>query len=88
MNYTAEQKQAWEKVSSIMKENMIPYVYDTWIAPLRLQAVTEDAVVLCAESFVHRDTVKQRYYTNLYNMIERCFGQSYELKICTPEEVE
>lgn len=88
MNYTTEQAQAWEKVCSILQEHLIPYVYQTWIQPLRLESVSADAIVLVAESFVQRDTVKQRYYTNLYNLVERCFGHSYEIEICTEDELE
>lgn len=87
MNYTAEQAQAWQKVCSILEEHLIPYVYQTWIQPLRLESVSGDSIVLVADSFV-RDTVKQRYYTNLYNLVERCFGRSYEIEICTEEELE
>ena len=88
MNYTPEQKQAWEKVVSIMQENLIPYVFQTWIAPLQLHSVTADSIILAVDTFVQRDTVKQRYYTNLYNMVKLSFGRSYEIEIYTLEELD
>lgn len=88
MNYTQEQKQAWEKVVSIMRENLIPYVYQTWIAPLQLHSVTAESIILLAETFVQRDTIKQRYYTNLQNMVKLSFGRSYEIEIYTAEELD
>ena len=63
MNYTEEQRQSWERTVSIMQEGLAPYVFQTWIAPLQLHTVTADSILLLAESFVQRDTVKQRYYT-------------------------
>lgn len=87
MNYTPEQKKAWEKVKSIMEENLIPYVYQTWIAPLQLYSVTSKSIVLIAENFLQRDTVKQRYYTNLYNMVKINFGRSYEIEVYTKDEL-
>ena len=88
MNYTPEQKQAWDKVVSIMKENMIPYVFQTWIEPLQLHAVTAESIVLAVDTFVQRDTVKQRYYTNIFNMVKLSFGRSYEIEIYTKEEID
>ena len=88
MNYTPEQKQAWDKVVSIMKQNLIPYVFETWIEPLQLYSVTAESIVVFAETFLQRDTVKQRYYTNLYNMVKLSFGRSYEIEIYTKDEIE
>ena len=88
MNYTQEQKQAWDKVVSIMQENLIPYVYQTWIAPLQLHSVTAESIILLAETFVQRDTIRQRYYTNLQNMVKLSFGRSYEIEIYTVEELD
>ena len=87
MNYTPEQKQAWENVVSVMQENLIPYVFQTWIAPLELFSVTAESIILVAETFVQRDTVKQRYYTNIHNLIQHSFGRSYEIEIYTREEL-
>ena len=88
MNYTPEQKQTWDRIVSTMKENMMSYVFQTWIEPLRLYAVTDDSIILTAETFVQRDTVKQRYYTNLYNMVRINFGRTYEIDIYTLEELD
>ena len=88
MNYTPEQKQAWDKVVSIMKENMIPYVFQTWVEPLQLHSVTAESIILAVDTFVQRDTVKQRYYTNIFNMVQRSFGRSYEIEIYTKEELD
>ena len=88
MNYTPEQKQAWEKVVSIMQENLIPFVFQTWIAPLKLFSVTADSIILSVDTFVQRDTVKQRYYTNLSNMVKLSFGRSYDIEIYTSEELD
>ena len=88
MNYTPEQKQAWEKVVSVMQENLIPYVFQTWIAPLQIYSVTAESIILVAETFVQRDTVKQRYNTNLQNIVKRSFGRSYDIEISTLDELD
>ncbi len=87
MNYTTEQKIAWEKVVSRLKEDLIPYVFQNLIEPLQLYAVTAEAVILCAESQIQRNNLKQRYFTNLYNLVKLCFGRNYEVKIYTAEEI-
>ena len=88
MNYTPEQKQAWDHVVSIMQENLIPYVYQTWIAPLQLHSVTAESIILAAETFVQRDTIKQRYHTNLRELVRHSFGRAYEIEIYTREELD
>ncbi len=87
MNYTPEQKQAWDKAKSMLEENLIPVSFNTWIRPLELYSVTQDSILITVPNNLIQNHVRQRYYTELYNMMRMCFGRSYELELYTPEEL-
>ena len=88
MNYTPEQKEAWDKAIKLLEDNLIPISFSTWIKPLQLYAVTADAIRIQVDNSFTLNHVKQRYYTDLYNMLRLSFGRSYELEFFTREELE
>lgn len=88
MNYTAEQKEAWDKALGYLEKNLIPIQFNTWIKPLELYSVTSDTIIIIAQSTFQLNSVKQRYRTDLYNMIRLAFGRAYELEFYTPDEME
>ena len=83
MNYSPEHKQAWDKAIKLIEDNLIPISFNTWIKPLKLYSVTPETIIIIADNFLTLNPVKQRYYTNLYNMIKQSFGRSYELEFYT-----
>lgn len=87
MNYTPEQHQAWDKAIKLIEDNLIPISFNTWIKPLKLYSVTPESIIIIADNFLTLNHVKQRYYTDLYNMIKISFGRSYELEFYTQEEI-
>ena len=87
MNYTPEQKQSWDRAVAMLEENLAPVSFNTWIKPLEMYAVTDEAIQILVPSPIIVDMVRQRYYTELYNMMRMCFGRSYELELYTPEEL-
>ena len=36
MNYTPEQKEAWDKAIGLLEKNLMPIKFNTWIKPLKL----------------------------------------------------
>ena len=87
MNYSPEHKQAWDKAIKLIEDNLIPISFNTWIKPLKLYSVTPETIIIIADNFLTLNHVKQRYYTDLYNMIKLSFGRSYELEFYTQEEI-
>ena len=87
MNYTAEQKEAWDKAIGLLKENLIPISFDTWIKPLQLYSVTPETISIIVSNTLVLNHVKQRYLTDLYNMIRMCFGRGFELEFYTEDEI-
>lgn len=87
MNYSPEHKEAWDKAIKLIEDNLIPISFNTWIKPLKLYSVTPETIIIIADNFLTLNHVKQRYYTDMYNMIKLSFGRSYELEFYTQEEI-
>ena len=87
LNYTAEQKEAWDRAIKLIEDNTIPVSFNTWIKPLRLYSVSSDTICIVANNSFTLNHVKQRYYTDLYNMLRLSFGKSYELEFYTEDEL-
>ena len=87
MNYTPEQKQSWDRAVAMLEENLAPVSFNTWIKPLEMYAVTDEAIQILVPSPIIVDMVRQRYYTELYNMMRMCFGRSYELELYMPDQI-
>jgi len=88
MNYSPEHKEAWDRAIKLLEDNLIPISFNTWIKPLQLYSVTAESILIIADNFLTLNHVKQRYYTDLYNMIKLSFGRSYELEFYTQEEIK
>lgn len=88
MNYTPEQKEAWDKAIGLLEKNLMPIKFNTWIKPLKLYSVTPESIVIVADNVLTLSSVKTRYFTDLYNMIKLSFGRSYELEFYTQDEID
>ena len=87
MNYAPEHKQAWDKAISMLEQNLNPASFKTWIKPLQLYSVTPDKIIIIGNHSMGLNIIRQRYYTDIYNMIRFSFGRSYELEFYTQEEI-
>ena len=87
MNYTPEQKQSWDRAVAMLEENLAPVSFNTWIKPLEMYAVTDEAIQILVPSPIIVDMVRQRYYTELYNTLRMCFGRSYKLELYMPDQI-
>lgn len=88
MQYTKDQLAAWEKAMAMFKGDMNPTSYGTWFAPLKLHAVTQEAIVIEAENSMIVNSLRQRYYTIMSNVFGATFGRVYDIEIYTREELE
>ena len=88
MNYTQEQKDAWEQVCKHLQDNLSRVSYEQWIRPLELYSVTQDSLIITGRDSFNINHVKNRYFTDLYNLVSICFGRSYELEFHTKDEMQ
>ena len=87
MNYSPEQKKAWDSAIASLETSMQRVSYMTWIKPLELIVVTAESLRISVPNTMVKNMLCQRYYTELYNALRMSFGRSYELEFFTPEEM-
>jgi len=87
MNYAPEHLAAWERAIGLLEKNLQPVSFNHWIKPLQLYSVSGETIQIIADNFLTLSHVKNRYYTDIFNMVKMCFGRSYELEFFTQEEI-
>ncbi len=88
MNYTQQQKDAWDQVLAHLQQHINRVSFDQWIRPLELHSVKQDSLMIIGQDSFTINHVKNRYFTDLYNLVGICFGRTYELEFRTKEEMK
>ena len=87
MNYTPEQKAKWDEVIRRIEQSVDRPSFDQWLRPLRLYAVTSDALIIIGKNSFELLHMRNRFANNLYSMVRLIFGRPYELEYHTEDEV-
>ena len=84
MNYTPEEKAKWDQLIQLMRDNMQDptqrAMYTTFIRPLKLYAVTPDALFISCDNVFILNQMRSRYATMMYSAIPIIFKRTYELE--------
>ena len=88
MNYTPEQKAAWNQVMRLLKENLDGPSWNAWFKMLELYAVTGDKIIIMGPSSFNLSYMQKRFGTMLLNSIDMVFDRKYTLEFHTPEDIE
>ena len=84
MNYTPEEKAKWDQVVELIKNNMQDpsqrALFNTFIRPLKLYAVTPEALYISCDNLFVLNQMKSRYATMMYSTVPIIFGRTYELE--------
>ncbi len=88
MNYTPEQKANWDEVMRRIEQSVDKPSFEQWLRPLRLYAVTPDALIILGRNSFELQHMRSRFANNLYSMVRLIFGRAYELEYHTEEETE
>ena len=87
MNYTPEQKAAWDRVLQLIEEHMDMPSFNTWFKPLSLHAVTESKIIIVGENAFNLQHMQNRYGTMLLSTVDMVFKRRYELEFYTQAEI-
>ena len=88
MNYTPDQKAAWERVMRLIRESLDGPSWNAWFKLLELYAVTGDKIIVVGPSAFNLNYMQKRFGTMLMNAVDMVFDRRYQLEFRTPEEVE
>ena len=87
MNYTPEQKAAWDRVMQILKDNLDGPAYNTWFKPLEMHSISGDKLVIVGQSTFSLQHMQNRYGTMLLSTIDMVFDRKYQLEFYTQDEI-
>ncbi len=88
MHYTEEQLAAFEKAIAMFESDVNRAIFTTFFSPLKLYAVTEEAIILEAPNAMVVEQLRARYFQTLSNVFGATFGRAYDIRILTPEEIK
>ena len=88
MNYTPEQKAAWDRVMQILKDNLDGPAYNTWFKPLEMHSISGDKLVIVGQSTFSLQHMQNRYGTMLLSTIDMVFDRKYQLEFYTQDEIK
>ena len=88
MNYTSEQKAIFDKCLQLIKNDIHPESYNAWFGKLELYAITNEKIIMIADTPFSIQQLRNRYYTMFYNVVHMKFGRFYELEFYTRDEIE
>ena len=88
MNYTPEQKAAWDQVMRLLKENLDGPSWNAWFKMLELYAVTADKIIIMGPSSFNLSYMQKRFGTMLLNSVDMVFDRKYTLEFHTPEDIK
>ena len=87
MNYTPEQKAAWDRVMQILKDNLDGPAYNTWFKPLEMHSISGDKLRIVGQSTFSLQHMQNRYGTMLLSTIDMVFDRKYQLEFYTQDEI-
>ena len=87
MNYTPEQKAAWDRVMQLIEENLDGPSFSAWFKPLSLYAVTGDKIIIVGQNAFNLQHMQNRYGTMLMSTVDMIFERRYDLEFYTQAEI-
>ncbi len=74
-------KQTWQAVLDDLRQQLDPAEYATWLEPSSLVALTPDQAIIGTPHIFARDTVQQRYQTELAVALSQTYGRPLDVQI-------
>ena len=71
----------WKKTLSIIKSDIIPVSFDTWIEPVIPVSMTDDSIILQVPYEYNKTMIEERYGELIKNALLYITGNSYELDV-------
>jgi chromosomal replication initiator protein len=85
---TEEDKEAsalWPLALEALRQRMSQPSFETWISPLKLISISEQAVTLCAASDFNRDQILKRYRNDLKTVLGEALGRDITVDVMVEE---
>ena len=77
-----------EKVKDLLKEEVTPISYITWIKPLEVENWTDNDIVFVTNTRFQSDVIEKKYYTLISNAFKILTNKEYKIKTHCLEDDE
>ena len=71
----------WQKTFEILRQEIAPVSFETWITPIEPIAISNSTVILKIEEPFIRSMVESKYYNLIENTIKHLMGKDYKIAI-------
>ena len=71
----------WQKSLEILRQEIAPVSFETWIVPIKPIAVSNSTVILKIDDSFIKNTVETKYYNLIENTIKHLMGSNYKIAI-------
>ena len=77
----------WQKSLEILRQEIAPVSFETWIVPIKPIAVSNSTVILKIDDSFIKNTVETKYYNLIQNTIKHLMGSNYKIAITETENI-
>ena len=77
----------WQKSLEILRQEIAPVSFETWIVPIKPIAVSNSTVILKIDDSFIKNTVETKYYNLIENTIKHLMGSNYKIAITETENI-
>ncbi len=81
-----ETQAIWERILELIENEMTPVGFNTWIKPLKPYSMTDDELLIAADSDIVKNMVSGRYMELLKNTVKEITGKDFNITISTSFE--
>ena len=74
-------EESWERVQSLLKENLSKPSYETWIRPTQFRSFKNGELILIALNGFSRDWLRKTFWQSIKETAEEIYGEPVTLKI-------
>lgn len=72
----------------LLKEEITTIAYDTWIKNMKINKLTDDTIILVAESDIHKDFIYGSYLDLISNTFKYITKKAYRIEILSQNEID
>lgn len=81
-----ELKRIWKAVLQQLSEEVSAVSYDSWIKPIKAEAIKENKIILKVPFGVNKNMIMTKYFSLIESCLESVTSRKYEIEVIVEEE--
>lgn len=83
-----DHRQIWERIVEVIKSELTPTSYNTWLVHIKPLAIIDDVLFLSTPNTFTKNIINGRYINIIYDAASKATNKLYEIKILSEDEEE